>query len=138
MPILLVYVLRMMKVTSTEFLAVWALKSVPARVLCRHSRDVRGARPLLFVRYVGDAPAELQRMPEVGRKGFAGCMGRWSVSIFYMFSGCFAHFVSLFDTTNHAKGVQMMNFSLASRMEELYSLLRLWGGHKSRCLSTGK
>ncbi|CAK9051768.1 LINE-1 retrotransposable element ORF2 protein [Durusdinium trenchii] len=36
------------------------------RVLCRHSRDVRGARPLLFVRYVGDAPGELQRPGELG------------------------------------------------------------------------
>ncbi|CAK9051752.1 Sacsin (DnaJ homolog subfamily C member 29) (DNAJC29) [Durusdinium trenchii] len=35
------------------------------RVLCRHSRDVRGARPLLFVRYVGDAPGELQRLEEL-------------------------------------------------------------------------
>ncbi|CAJ1388577.1 unnamed protein product [Effrenium voratum] len=48
------------------------------RVLCQHSRDVRGARCLQFVRYVGDAPHELHRI------------------------------------------------------EELYSLLRLWGGAQSR------
>lgn len=54
------------------------LVSAASRVLCHHARNVRGARPLQFMRYVGDAPSELKRI------------------------------------------------------EELYSLLRLWGGPKSR------
>eukprot|EP00439_Symbiodinium_sp_Y106_P023866 s2052_g2.t3 len=35
------------------------------RVLCRHSRDVRGSRPLLFVRYVGDSPTELLKLEDL-------------------------------------------------------------------------
>ncbi|CAE7561770.1 Pol [Symbiodinium natans] len=35
------------------------------RVLCRHSRDVRGSRPLQFVRYVGESPHELHRLEEL-------------------------------------------------------------------------
>ena len=36
-----------------------------ARALCQHSRNTRGARPLLFMRYVGDAPTELTRIQEL-------------------------------------------------------------------------
>ena len=52
------------------------------RVLCHHARNVRGARPLQFMRYVGDAPSELKRRRlccEVPR-----CFDIWYHDIWYI------------------------------------------------------
>ena len=52
------------------------------RVLCHHARNVRGARPLQFMRYVGDAPSELKRRRlccEVSR-----CFDIWYHDIWYI------------------------------------------------------